>query len=108
MIVTVFHKSRQCVGPSCTKLWEQGVRTLFNAYMITHDLSEDDAWINLQCELYKRISDVEAWELAVIKAVLCDKYSLNTFEARSLYQRYSDRTPLIDALQALLAVTPVY
>lgn len=108
MIVTRSYKSRQRVSTKCTKLWEQGVRLLFNAYMIKHDLSKDKAWIDLQDKLKARISCVEEWELAVVKAVLCDEHSLNTYEARALYARYSDRTPLIDALQALLAATPVY
>ena len=84
-------------------LWQQGVRSLFRYFIIRSDLTQDEAWAAVRAELIIHVgSDREEWEYQQIRAVLYEEINLTVEEAKEMYARFPDSTPLIDAIRACL------
>ena len=84
-------------------LWQQGVRSLFRYYIYSSDLTQDEAWAAVRAELAKRVpATSEEWEFQQIRAVLYEELNLTVEDAKEMYGRFPDSTPLIDAIRACL------
>ena len=84
-------------------LWQTGVRSLFRFFQNRADLTQDEAWAALREELTARVpSTTEEWEYQQIRAVLYEEENLTVEEAKEMYNRFPDSTPLIDAIKACL------
>jgi hypothetical protein len=84
-------------------LWQTGLRSLFRYFMYRSELTQDEAWAVLREELSKRVpADSEEWEYQQIRAVLYEELNLTLEDAKEMYNRYPDSTPMLDAIRACL------
>lgn len=83
-------------------LWQTGVRSLFRFYIYRSELSQDEAWALVRVELSIRCPNSEEWEYQQIRAVLYEEMNLTTQEAYEMYDRFPDKTPLLDSIRACL------
>ena len=84
-------------------LWQQGVRSLFRFYINRSEQTQDEAWASVRAELEKRVpATSEEWEYQQIRAVLYEEINMTVEDAKEMYSRFPDSTPLIDAIRACL------
>ena len=83
-------------------LWQQGVRSLFRYYMFRSELTQDEAWAAVRVELEMRCPQCEEWEYQQIRAVLYEEINMTVEDAKEMYSRFPDSTPLIDSIRACL------
>ena len=84
-------------------LWQQGVRSLFRYYINRSEQTQDEAWTCVRVELEKRVpATSEEWEYQQIRAVLYEELNLTVEDAKEMYARFPDSTPLLDAIRACL------
>ena len=84
-------------------LWQTGVRSLFRYFIIRSELTQDEAWAEVRAQLMKRVpTTCEEWEYQQIRAVLYEEINLTVEEAKEMYARFPDSTPLIDAIRSCL------
>ena len=84
-------------------LWQTGVRSLFRYYIHRADLTQDEAWAKVRVELTKRVpATSEEWEYQQIRAILYEELNLTVAEAKEMYSRFPESTPLLDAIRACL------
>ena len=84
-------------------LWQQGVRSLFRFYINRSEQTQDEAWASVRSELEKRVpATSEEWEYQQIRAVLYEEINMTVEDAKEMYSRFPDSTPLIDAIRACL------
>ena len=84
-------------------LWQTGVRSLFRYYINRSELTQDEAWAEIRAELYKRVpATTEEWEYQQVRAVLYEELNLTVDDAKDMYARFPDSTPLLDAIRACL------
>ena len=83
-------------------LWQQGVRSLFNYYIYRSEKTQDEAWAAVRIELEIRCPQSEEWEFQQIRAVLYEEINLTVEDAKEMYSRFPDSTPLIDSIRACL------
>ena len=84
-------------------LWQQGVRSLFRYYIYRSEKTQDQCWAAVRYELEKRVpATSEEWEYQQIRAVLYEEINMTVQDAREMYSRYPDSTPLLDAIRACL------
>ena len=83
-------------------LWQQGVRSLFRYYMFRSELTQDEAWAAVRAELEIRCPQSEEWEYQQIRAVLYEEINMTVEDAKEMYARFPDSTPLIDSIRACL------
>ena len=83
-------------------LWQQGVRSLFRYYINRSELTQDEAWAQVRAELEPRVPQCEEWEFQQIRAVLYEEINLTVEDAKEMYSRFPDSTPLLDSIRACL------
>ena len=84
-------------------LWQQGVRSLFRYYINRSEQTQDEAWAAVRAELTVRVGpDRDEWEYQQIRAVLYEEINMTVEDAKELYSRFPDSTPLLDAIRACL------
>ena len=84
-------------------LWQTGVRSLFRYYINRSEQTQDEAWACVRVELTKRVpATSEEWEYQQIRAVLYEEINMTVEDAKEMYARFPDSTPLIDAIRACL------
>ena len=84
-------------------LWQQGVRSLFRYFIIRSELTQDEAWAAVRSELEERVgANRDEWEYQQIRAVLYEEINMTVEDAKELYSRFPDSTPLLDAIRACL------
>ena len=83
-------------------LWQTGVRSLFRFFIFRSGLTQDEAWAALRVELTTRCPDSEEWEYQQIRAVLYEELNLTVEEAKEMYNRFPESTPLLDSIRACL------
>ena len=90
-------------------LWQTGVRSLFRFFMYRAELTQDEAWTAVREELSKNVpSTTQEWEYQQIRAVLYEEENLSIEAARELYNRYPEKTPLLDAIKTCLQNSDKY
>ena len=95
--------ARRYINLFGVNLWQQGVRSLFRYYMFRSELTQDEAWAVVRVELGKRVpATTEEWEYQQIRAVLYEELNLTVEDAKEMYERYPDSTPLLDSIRACL------
>ena len=87
-------------------LWQQGVRSLFRYYINRSEQTQDEAWAAVRVELEKRCPNSEEWEYQQIRAVLYEEINLTVEDAKEMYSRFPDSTPLLDAIRSCLQNVP--
>ena len=83
-------------------LWQTGIRSLFRYFIFRSDLTQDEAWAAVRAELEIRCPNSEEWEYQEIRAILYEEENMTMEIAQSMYARYPDSTPLLDAIRACL------
>ena len=83
-------------------LWQTGLRSLFRYYIFSSKLSQDEAWACVRAELEATLPSAEEWEYQEIRAILYEEHNITVEEAEAMYDRYSDSTPLLDALRTVI------
>lgn len=84
-------------------LWQTGVRSLFKFFIVRSGLTRDQAWAAVRAELTKRVPpNREEWEYQQIRAVLYEEINMTVEDAKEMYERFPDSTPLIDAIRLCL------
>ena len=83
-------------------LWQTGIRSLFRYFMFRSELTQDEAWAAVREELYKRCPKAEEWEYQQIRAVLYEEINMTLDDAKEMYNRYPESTPLLDSIRACL------
>ena len=95
--------ARRYINLVGVNLRQTGVRSLFTYFIVRSGLTRDQAWAAVRVELAKRIpSATEEWEFQQIRAVLYEEINMTVEDAREMYERFPDSTPLIDAIRACL------
>ena len=94
--------ARRYINLVGVNLWQQGVRSLFNYYIYRSELTQDEAWAAVRAELEKRCPQSEEWEYQQIRAVLYEELNLTVDQAKEIYSRFPDSTPLLDSIRACL------
>ena len=94
--------ARRYINLFGVNLWQQGVRSLFRYYMFRSELTQDEAWAAVRIELEIRCPQSEEWEFQQIRAVLYEELNLTVEDAKEMYGRFPDSTPLIDSIRACL------
>ena len=94
--------ARRYINLVGVNLWQQGVRSLFRFFIYRSELTQDQAWAALRAELEIRCPDSEEWEYQQIRAILYEELNLTVDEAKEMYGRFPDSTPLLDGLRACL------
>ena len=104
-MVAAAASARRYIDLVGVNLWQTGVRSLFRYYMLRSELSQDEAWAAVRIELTKRVpADTEEWEYQQIRAVLYEEINMTVEDAKEMYGRFPDSTPLIDAIRACLQI----
>ena len=105
-MVAAAASARRYIDLVGVNLWQTGVRSLFRYYMLRSELSQDEAWAAVRMELIKRVPAAEEWEYQQIRAVLYEEINMTVEDAKEMYARFPDSTPLIDAIRACLQNLP--
>ena len=83
-------------------LWQTGIRSLFRYFMFRSELSQDEAWAAVRAEMEPRTPKAEEWEYQQIRAVLYEEINMTLEDAKEMYSRYPESTPLLDSIRACL------
>ena len=84
--------------------WYEGIQTIFQNIQKRNKWSQQEAWSKLEIELRKSVSP-EMFvpdDLEWVKDIILKQKIPTTDEAIRVSQRYTDSTPLLDALSKLL------
>ena len=84
-------------------LWQTGIRSLFGFYMLRADKTQDEAWASIREKLEVSCPDAPEWEYQEIRAILYEEMNITLEDAKNMYNRYPNKTPLIDALKDCIA-----
>ena len=84
-------------------LWQTGIRSLFRFYMLRSDKSQDEAWATVRAKLEVSCPDAPEWEYQEIRAILYEEINVTLEQAKGMYNRYPNSTPLLDALRECIA-----
>ena len=97
--------ARRQLSLAGVNLWQTGVRSLFRYLMFRSRLSQDEAWAMIRAELEQIIDyrTPDEWEYQEIRAVLYEEQNMTLEIAEDMYNRFPEKTPLIDAIRACLA-----
>ena len=88
------------VGTTYLKLWHQGVRRLFDACYLIHQLAPEEMCIKLKPSLLN--NGISIGDIETVVAVLLKQEELELEQGQRMAKRYEGQTPLLDALQELL------
>tara|TARA_R110002012_G_C11460189_1_gene592708 strand:+ start:367 stop:705 length:339 start_codon:yes stop_codon:yes gene_type:complete len=106
MMVAAARKQLSLVG---VNLWQTGIRSLFCFYMYRGELSVDEAWSNVRIEMTPAVSrwevEAEEWEWQLIRAIIVEEHNVTIEEAKHLYDRSDNSTPIIDAIRVCISKT---
>ena len=80
-------------------LWQTGVRSIFRFYMLRAELTQDEAWANLRVKLSVKCPNAEEYEYQEVRAMLYEEINITVEQAKEIYQRYPNSTPLLDAIR---------
>ena len=83
-------------------LWQTGIRSLFRYFMFRSELTQDGAWAAVRAELEPRTPQAEEWEFQQVRAILYEEENMSLEDAKEMYSRYPDSTPLLDSIRACL------
>ena len=104
MVAAAARRQLSVVG---INLWQTGVRSLFRYFIFRSKLTQDEAWAAVRVELVERCPLSEEWEYQEIRAILYEEENVTLEIAESMYRRFPDSTPLIDAIRACLQALEV-
>ena len=80
----------------------QGIRSLFGVVNLRHGRTRDEGWVALRRHLEHHIGVTgQEWEFEMIRRILFEEYNATVADAKHLYERFPDSSPLIDALRDL-------
>ena len=91
---------RSRVGPAYLKIWQEGVRRLFDACCVAYQIEPEE-----MCPLIgKRVREkgFSDDDCDLIREVLLRERDMQLDEAKRMAKRYEGQTPLLDAMQGLL------
>tara|TARA_B100000073_G_scaffold47639_1_gene35153 strand:+ start:3315 stop:3611 length:297 start_codon:yes stop_codon:yes gene_type:complete len=85
------------------KKWYLGIQTIFKHVQVSNNWSKQEAWDKLEIELIYAVGEGQLIpdDLDWVRGLLLNGKIPTTEEALRVSQRYSDSTPLIDALAKL-------
>ena len=80
-------------------LWQTGVRSIFRFYMYRAELTQDEAWANVRAKLHVKCPAAEEYEYQEIRAMLYEEINVTVEQAKEIYNRYPNSTPLLDGIR---------
>ena len=95
--------AREAVSLVTINLMQTGLRSLFKYCQIRLGLEQDGAWSLRRDGILEREPDVLEWELQTIRSMLYEEHNLTLREGTYFYGKYSETTPLLDAMGEMLS-----
>ena len=82
--------------------WQKAIRYLYKDLQEFHKWSDDKVWLELKNEIIKNSKgNIGSDDLDWIQAILTLKKDITLSEAKRMYERFKNETPLLDAIKNL-------
>ncbi len=82
--------------------WQKAIRYLYKDLQEFHKWSDDKVWLELKNEIIKNSKgNIGSDDLDCVKAILTLEKDITLSEAKRMYERFKDETPLLDAIKNL-------
>ena len=94
--------NKTLANEQAVRMWYSGIQSIFKYIQLTNNWTKQQAWEKLRIELINAVEDdLVPDDLDWVKSLLLDEREPTTEEALRVSQRYTESTPLIDALKKL-------
>ena len=90
------------VFKSRMNFWQKAIRYLYKDLQEFHKWSDDKVWLELKNEIIKNSKgNIGSDDLDWIQAILTLEKDITLSEAKRMYERFKNETPLLDAIKNL-------
>ena len=97
-----YNKRKVQLTPELVEIWMSGVRLLWKSVLTLHNGNEAQAWASVYSKIRELHPDVGPDDLSWALPILTGERDVTEAEGTRMLDRFPDRTPLIDALRAVL------